>query len=69
MAHEFSHIRHHDIKLTLMVAVLSNILLIVVDILFYSLVFAVMIGAMMNNSIRDGYHSFTLYFTFDYRGV
>lgn len=39
MAHELSHIRHHDIKLTLMVAVLSNILLIVVDILFYSFIF------------------------------
>lgn len=36
MAHELSHIRHHDIKLTLMVAVLSNILLLVVDVLFYS---------------------------------
>ena len=39
MAHELSHIRHHDIKLTLMVAVLSNILLIVIDLLFYSVVF------------------------------
>ncbi len=39
MAHELSHIRHHDIKLTLMVAVLSNILLIVVDVLFYSVLF------------------------------
>ena len=39
MAHELSHIRHHDIKLTLMVAVLSNILLIIVDILFYSFAF------------------------------
>lgn len=39
MAHELSHIRHHDIKLTLMVAILSNILLIVIDILFYSIVF------------------------------
>ena len=39
MAHELSHIRHHDIKLTLMVAVLSNILLIVIDILFYSVMF------------------------------
>lgn len=36
MAHELSHIRHHDIKLTLMVAVLSNLLLMVVDVLFYS---------------------------------
>lgn len=39
MAHELSHIRHHDIKLTLMVAILSNILLIVIDVLFYSLLF------------------------------
>lgn len=39
MAHELSHIRHHDIKVTLMVAILSNILLIVVDLLFYSFVF------------------------------
>lgn len=39
MAHELSHIRHHDIKLTMTVAVLSNILLIVIDILFYSAFF------------------------------
>ncbi|MGL5742566.1 MAG: zinc metalloprotease HtpX [Legionella sp.] len=39
MAHELSHIRHSDIKLTLTVAVLSNILLIVVDVLFYSILF------------------------------
>ncbi|ARG98428.1 zinc metalloprotease HtpX [Legionella micdadei] len=49
MAHELSHIRHHDIKLTLMVAVLSNILLIVVDILFYSFVF----GRDNSNNKRD----------------
>ena len=39
MAHELSHIRHHDIKVTLMVAVLSNILLIVIDVLFYAVIF------------------------------
>ena len=39
MAHELSHIRHHDIKLTLTVAVLSNILLIAIDMIFYSVVF------------------------------
>lgn len=39
MAHELSHIRHHDIKVTLMVAILSNILLLVVDLLFYAVVF------------------------------
>lgn len=40
MAHELSHIRHHDIKLTLTVSVLSNILLIAIDFLFYSLLFS-----------------------------
>lgn len=39
MAHELSHIRHHDIKLTLTVAVLSNLLLIVIDVLFYAAVY------------------------------
>ncbi len=39
MAHELSHVRHHDIKLTLTVAVLSNILLIAIDMVFYSLIF------------------------------
>lgn len=39
MAHELSHIRHQDIKLTLMASVLTNLILIVVDILFYSLIF------------------------------
>lgn len=39
MAHELSHIRHHDIKLTLTVAVLSNILLIAMDMIFYTMVF------------------------------
>lgn len=34
MAHELSHIRHHDIKLTLMASVLSNIILIALDIMF-----------------------------------
>jgi heat shock protein HtpX len=39
MAHELSHIRHADIKLTLMASVLSNIILIVIDVLFYSMIF------------------------------
>lgn len=37
MAHEISHIRHLDIKLTLTVAILSNIMLIVIDMLFYNM--------------------------------
>lgn len=40
IAHELSHIRHLDIKLTLMASVLSNLTLIVVDILFYSALFS-----------------------------
>ncbi|MDR1057466.1 MAG: zinc metalloprotease HtpX [Coxiellaceae bacterium] len=36
IAHELNHIRHHDIKLTLMASVLSNIALIVLDIMFRS---------------------------------
>lgn len=37
LAHELSHIRHADIKLTLTAAVLSNLILIVLDFLFYSM--------------------------------
>lgn len=40
MAHELSHIRHQDIKLTLMASVLTNIMLIAVDILFYNILFS-----------------------------
>jgi heat shock protein HtpX len=39
MAHELSHIRHMDIRLTLMASVLANIMLIVVDVFFYSVIF------------------------------
>lgn len=34
MAHELSHIRHNDIRLTMMVLILSNLILIVIDIFF-----------------------------------
>lgn len=39
MAHELSHIRHLDIKLTLMASVLSNLILIVIDVMFYGVLF------------------------------
>lgn len=39
IAHELNHIRHHDIKLTLMASVLSNIILIVLDIMFRGVIF------------------------------
>lgn len=40
MAHELSHIRHLDIKLTLMASVLANLMVIVLDMLFYSAIFS-----------------------------
>jgi heat shock protein HtpX len=39
MAHELSHILHQDIKLTLLASVLANLMLIVLDVLFYSVLF------------------------------
>ena len=39
MAHELSHIRHLDIKLTLTASVLANIMLIVIDMLFWGMMF------------------------------
>jgi len=39
IAHELSHIRHGDIKLTLTASVLSNLMLIVLDIFFYNIIF------------------------------
>jgi heat shock protein HtpX len=40
MAHELSHIRHMDIKLTLMASVLANLILMVLDMFFYNAMFA-----------------------------
>lgn len=39
LAHELSHIRHLDIKLTLTASILANLILIVLDILFWSTIF------------------------------
>ncbi|MCX7123026.1 MAG: zinc metalloprotease HtpX, partial [Gammaproteobacteria bacterium] len=40
LAHELSHIRHLDIKLTLFAAVLSNLILMLIDMLFWSMLFS-----------------------------
>lgn len=40
MAHELSHIRHMDIKLTLMASVLANLMVMVLDMFFYSVIFS-----------------------------
>ncbi len=39
MAHELSHIRHLDIKLTLTASLLANMSIMVLDILFYNVIF------------------------------
>lgn len=39
MAHELSHVRHGDIRLTMTASILSNLLLIIVDVAFYSIVY------------------------------
>ena len=48
MAHELSHIRHLDIKLTLTASLLANLTLIVLDVLFYNAIFS-----RRNNRSRD----------------
>src|SRR3990167_4050165 len=40
MAHELSHIRHLDIKLTLTASLLANLTIMVIDILFYNALFS-----------------------------
>jgi heat shock protein HtpX len=40
MAHELSHVRHMDIKLTLMASVLANLMLMVLDFFFYTALFS-----------------------------
>ncbi len=40
MAHELSHVRHLDIKLTLMASVLANLTVMVLDIFFYNALFS-----------------------------
>lgn len=50
MAHELSHIRHLDIKLTLTASVLSNLMLMLIDILFFGVVF----GGRRSGRDREG---------------
>lgn len=50
MAHELSHIRHMDIKLTLMASVLANLMLMMIDMLFYGAVF----GRNQRSERQDG---------------
>ena len=47
MAHELTHIRNQDIKLNLFTMVLSNMMLIIMDFLFYSALFS---GNSSNNN-------------------
>jgi len=47
MAHELSHIRHNDIRLTITVALLSNLILIAIDLLFRGVIY----GRKRDNSL------------------
>jgi len=49
MAHELTHIRNQDIKLNLFTMVLSNMMLIIMDMLFYSVLFSGNSGNRGNN--------------------
>ncbi len=40
MAHELSHIRHNDIRLTMTVAILSNLMLIAIDLVFRNIMYS-----------------------------
>jgi len=51
IGHELSHIRHGDIKLTLAASVLSNIMLLVIDLFFYDALFS-------RNSREEGGNGF-----------
>jgi heat shock protein HtpX len=56
MAHELSHIRHLDIKLTLMASVLANLIIIVLDIFFYNAIYS----RRNSNENRSGNALFTI---------
>jgi len=51
MAHELSHIRHMDIKLTLMASVLTNLMIMILDMFFYNAIFYS--RSNENNKSRD----------------
>ncbi len=40
MAHELSHVRHLDIKVTLMASVLANLIVMILDLFFYNIIFS-----------------------------
>jgi heat shock protein HtpX len=40
MAHELSHIRHLDIKLTLVASILANLTVMILDMFFYNIIFS-----------------------------
>lgn len=53
MAHELSHIRHLDIKLTLTASLLSNMTIMVLDMLFYNAIFSGRGGSSEENRSRN----------------
>lgn len=49
LAHELTHIRHHDIKVTMAASIMCNILLIAIDILFRGMIY----GSLGGRGRRD----------------
>ncbi len=62
IAHELSHIRHLDIRLTLMASVLSNLILILCDIIFWS----AYIGGKDSSNSKSGNNIFLIILIFRY---
>ncbi|MFA6409445.1 MAG: zinc metalloprotease HtpX [Gammaproteobacteria bacterium] len=54
MAHELSHIRHHDIKLTLAASIICNMILIIIDILFRGVIYGAAANSGQKSSRREG---------------
>lgn len=52
MAHELSHIRHMDIKVTLTASLLANLTIMILDMLFYNAIFSRKTSSS-NNKSRD----------------
>jgi heat shock protein HtpX len=53
MAHELSHVRHQDIKLTLIASVLTNLILIAIDIIFRGMLYSDISSSNSSRGRRD----------------
>ncbi|MDE4944918.1 M48 family metalloprotease, partial [Francisella tularensis] len=66
MAHELTHIRNQDIKLNVFTMVLSNMMLIIMDFLFYSALFSSNSNNNNNNRNNNAAAFFIIIMIFRY---